>query len=162
MVALSNAAMHVEKNQNSESPCESSRNSATGGLCSCFVLFLRLLTWKPGWGRPVRYIDPVFHSRCDCVVFYFRDLVKVGSVRFVETAVEHVGLFFVAKKAGAQRFIIDARASNRHFFLRPPSGPLLTVEGLCHAELLGSLVDAQNGFVGSACIKNAFHQVRIP
>ena len=26
-----------------------------------------------------------------------------------------VSLFFVAKKAGAQRFVIDARASNRHF-----------------------------------------------
>ena len=40
-------------------------------------------------------------------------------------AVEHVGLFFVAKKAGVRRFIIDAPASNRHF-LNSPSGPLLT------------------------------------
>ena len=150
--------MHVEKNQNSESPCESSRNSATGGLCSCCVLFLRLLTWKPGWGRPVRYVDPVFHSRGHCVGF-IRDPVKAGSVGFVGTAFEHVFLFFVAKKAGAQRFIIDARASNRHF-LRP-SGPLLTGEGLCHAEFQGALGDAQNWFVGSAGIKNAFHQMRI-
>ena len=44
------------------------------------------------------------------------DLVEGGSIRIVETAVGHVGVFFVAKKAGAQRFIIDARASNRHFF----------------------------------------------
>ena len=34
----------------------------------------------------------------------------------VETANELVALFFVAKKAGTQRFIIDAHASNRHFF----------------------------------------------
>ena len=47
---------------------------------------------------------------------FVRDLVKAGSVGFVETAVEHVCLFFVAKMAGAQRFIVDARARNRHFF----------------------------------------------
>ena len=47
---------------------------------------------------------------------FIRDLVKAGSVGFVETAVEHVGLFFVAKKVGAQRFIISARASNSTFF----------------------------------------------
>ena len=48
--------------------------------------------------------------------------IRVG---FVEMAVEHFGLFFVAKKVEAQRFIIDARASNR-VFLNPPSGPLRT------------------------------------
>ena len=79
----------------------------------CVVLFLRLLTWKLGWDQPAgRYVDPVFqHSWRHCVGF-IRDLVKDGSVGFVETAAEHVGLFLVAKQAGAQRFIIDARASN--------------------------------------------------
>ena len=66
------------------------------------------------------------------------DLMKAGSVGVVETAVEHVGLFSVARKAGAQRFIIDARASNRHL-LSPPSGPLLTREGLFHVEFHGAL-----------------------
>ena len=33
---------------------------------------------------------------------------SADSVGFVETAVEHVGFFFVAKKGGGQRFIIDA------------------------------------------------------
>ena len=55
--------------------------------------------------------------------------------------------FFVAKKAGVQRFIIDARASNRHF-LKPPSGPLVTSEGLCHVEFQGAPEDAQSWFVG--------------
>ena len=84
-------------------------------------------------GSASRNVDPVFqHSRLHHVGF-IRDLEKAGSVGFVETATEHVGLFFVAKKAGAQRFIIDARASNPHL-LNPPSGPLLTGEGLCHVE----------------------------
>ena len=51
---------------------------------------------------------------------FIRDLVQDDSVGFVEAGVEHVGLFFVAKKAGAQRFIIDACASNRLFFILLP------------------------------------------
>ena len=58
-------------------------------------------------------------------------------------------------------FIIDARASNRHF-LRLPSGPWLTGEGLCHVQFQGAPEDTRNWFVGSADIKNAFHQMRIP
>ena len=93
---------------------------------------------------------------------FVRELVKAGSVGFVEDAVEHVGLFFfVAKKAGAQRFIVNVRASNRHF-LRPPSGPLFTGEGLWHVEFQGAPEDALNWFVGSADINNAFHQMRFP
>ena len=46
--------------------------------------------------------------------------------------------------------------------LHPPSGPLLTGEGLCHVEFLGVPEDARNWFVNSADIKNAFYQMRIP
>ena len=55
--------------------------------------------------RPAgRYVDPVLqHSRRHHVGL-IRDLVKAGSFGFGETATEHVGFFFVAKKAGAQRF----------------------------------------------------------
>ena len=63
--------------------------------------------------------------------------------------------------AGAQRFIIDARANNPHLF-NPPSGPFLTGEGLCHAELQRAPEDARNWFVGSVSIEKAFHQMRIP
>ena len=74
-----------------------------------FVLSLTLLIWEPSWDR---YVDPVFqHSRRHNVGFV-RDLVKTGSVSVVD-AVEHVGLFFVAMKAGAQMFIFDARVSCR-------------------------------------------------
>ena len=47
-------------------------------------------------------------------------------------------------------------------FLRPPSGPLFTGEGLSFVEFQGAPEDAQNWFVGSADIKNAVHQMRIP
>ena len=46
-------------------------------------------------GQARRYVDPDFqHSQHDYVGFV-RELVKAGSVEFVEDAVEHVGLFFV-------------------------------------------------------------------
>ena len=67
-----------------------------------------------------------------------------------------LGSSFVAKKAGVEMFIIDARTSSRHV-LRPPAGQLLSGEGLCHVEFQGALENAQNWFV-----KNAFHQTRIP
>ena len=45
-------------------------------------------------GLANRHLDPVFqHSRRRYVGF-IRDLEKAGSVGFVATAVEHVGLFF--------------------------------------------------------------------
>ena len=112
-------------------------------------------------GPAGRYVHPLFHYSRRHSVGFVRDLVEAGSDDSVEDAVEHVELFFVAKKAGAQRFIIDAHASSR-YFLRPPSGPLLTGEGLCHVEFQGAPEDAQNWFVVSADIKNAFHQMRIP
>ena len=91
-------------------------------------------------GPAGRFVDPIYqHSRRHHVGL-IRDLEKAGSIGFFETAVEHVGPFFVAKKAGARRFIPDARASNRSF-LSPPSGPLLTAEGLCHVEFQGASED---------------------
>ena len=78
---------------------------------------------------------------------FFRDLAKAGSVGFVEDAVGHVGLFFAARKAGVQRFTIDARASNRFFFVRSPSGPWLAGEQLA---MSGTLEEAHNWSVGSA------------
>ena len=112
-------------------------------------------------GLACRYVDPVFQHCRRHYKGFICDVEKAGSVGFVETAVVHIGLFIVAAKAGAQRFIIDARASNRHF-LNFPSGHLLTREGLCNVECQGALEDARNWFEGSADVKNAFYQMRIP
>ena len=108
-------------------------------------------------GLAARCVDPAFqHSRPHCVGFV-REQAETGSVGFVENAVEHV---FRWQKARTHQPIM-VRASNRHF-MRLPSGPLLTSEGLCHVEFQGTPEDAQNWFVGSADTKNAFHQMRIP
>ena len=62
-----------------------------------------------------RQVDPVFQHCKRHYVGFVRDLVSAGSIEFVEDTVEHVGLFSGAKRAGAQRLIVKARASNRHF-----------------------------------------------
>ena len=82
--------------------------------CVCFVVAGMKNRLVPA----DRYVDPVFQQSRRHYAGSIRDLVFAGSVEFGKDAVEHVGLCFVAKKAGAQRFIIDASASNRHF-LRP-------------------------------------------
>ena len=51
-------------------------------------------------GPAGRYVYPVFQHSLRHYVRYVRDLVKAGSVVFVEDSVAHVGLFFVAKKTG--------------------------------------------------------------
>ena len=111
-------------------------------------------TW---FGLAGRYVDPtVQHSRRQYVGF-IRDLVKAGSVWFVKMLLSTLVFFFVAKKAGAQRSIIDARASNLHFF-ETSIRPLLTGEGLCHVEFQGTTENAENW----SDIKNPFYQMRIP
>ena len=120
----------------------------------CFALFLRLLAWKPHWPLATLIQSPSIGD------VFIRDLAKVGSVGFVETAVEHVGLFFVAK-----RLVLRASASvhvQQSFFFNPPSGPWLTREDLCHVEFLGALEDARNWFVSSADAKDAFQRTCIP
>ena len=108
-----------------------------------------------------RLVDPVFqHSRRHYVGF-IQDLVKAGSVGFFETA-EHVGLFLVAKEAVAQREVHYRCSCKQSTFFDHQAGPLPTGEGLCHVEFQGAPEDAQNWIVGSADIKKAFHQVRIP
>ena len=98
--------------------CPIMLSSSTTARLVCFVLFLRLLTWKPRLGPAGRNVDPVFqHSRRHHVGFV-RDLVKAGSVGFVEAAVEHVGLFFRCQEGidGSEDLHQhDARASNQHF-----------------------------------------------
>ena len=75
----------------------------------CSVLFLGWLTWarhRPGLDRggsrqlgPAgRHVDRTGRRHN---VGFIRGLMKAESVGFVERAVEHVGSFFVAKKAGA-------------------------------------------------------------
>ena len=96
----------------------------------CFVLFLRLLIWKPSWNGPVVTLIQFSGTAGATMWVSFVIWLQLAPSMMLKILLNKLGSFFVAKKAGAQRFIIDARASNRQF-LRPPSGPSLTGERLC-------------------------------
>ena len=90
---------------------------------------------------------------------FVRDLVRAGSVGFVETAIEHVGLLFSVKKAGARRFIIRC-ACKQPIFFEISGWTVAHRGGTLPCRISGAPEDAQNWFVGSAEIKNTFHQMR--
>ena len=69
-------------------------------------------------GPAGRYVDPVFHHSRRHYVGFTRDLEKAGSV-VVETAVEHVGLFFVAKKVGLESSSLMLVQATDIFFFEP-------------------------------------------
>ena len=62
------------------------------------------------------YVDPVFQHSRRHNVGSIRDLVKAGSVGFVEDAFNPLVSSPSSLKAGAESFMIDARANTRHFF----------------------------------------------
>ena len=93
-----------------------------------------LLIRKPSWDRTA--VTLIHFSGTAGTLRGFRSRSD-GSVGFVESAVGHVGHLFIPKKVGAQRFFLDACTSNRYFW-RPPTGPLLTGEGLCHVQFHGA------------------------
>ena len=128
-----------------------SDDSAPGSL----TVFQSSRVAPPQDASEALYFVSLLSSSARLFLVSFCSVNFVLFLRFLQAAVEHVGLFFVAKKAGAQRCNIDARASNRHF-LNPLSGPLLTEEGLCHVEFQGAPEDARIWFVVSVDNKNAF------
>jgi len=80
------------------------------------------------------YWDRKLLKRRATYVHFVIDLKRRGLLRFTRDPLELVGVFFVSKKSGALRLIIDARRSNAWF---RPSRPvtLLTSEGLGSIEL---------------------------
>ena len=67
----------------------------------------------------------------------------------------------LVKKAGARRFIVDVRASNKYFF----ESSIWTVplrRGLLPSRISGSACGRPELVRGSADVKNVFHQLRIP
>ena len=94
-------------------------------------------------GPAGRYVDPVVqHCRRHYV------WLKLFPSGLLKMLLNMLVYFSLPKKAGAQRFIIDARQSNRPALLTPP--PVWTVahrEGLCRVEFQVTPEDAQNWFV---------------
>ena len=73
-----------------------------------------------------RYVDPVFQHSWRHYMGFVRDLVNVGSVGFVEDAVEHRWSLFRCQEGWRSEVQLTC--------LRLASGPFLTGEGLCRVE----------------------------
>ena len=74
-------------------------------------------------------------------------------------------MFFVHKKNGTLRLILDCRPTNE-VFLRPPSTPLATPECLSSFEIGDpagpDITDDVFVYIGISDIDNAFHRMRMP
>ena len=102
---------------------------------------------------------------------YVRRLVKSGLFKLKRSCKEKVGMFFVRKKNGELRLILDCRPSNRHF-VTPPGVYLATFEAFARIEVtgeedggIGGLADAVGMeaelALGVCDVKDCFHRMRI-
>jgi hypothetical protein len=87
-------------------------------------------------GKPpiVPYMDKVLSSSQRRYTQFIKILHSRGLVRFLTCRREEVAFFFVLKKDGRLRGIVDARRVNERFKV-PPSVDLVTAEGLAQVEI---------------------------
>eukprot|EP00971_Amphidinium_carterae_P046844 922921-Amphidinium_carterae.4 len=84
-------------------------------------------------------------------------LADANMVQFAESAVESVGFFFVKKKEGKQRLIIDARRANC-WFSESRSVSLATGSSLSQLRI----PEGKNMYIGHYDIKDAFYHFQLP
>ena len=108
------------------------------------------------------YVDPQLASKPALYARFVRDLRARDMLVFGKWAHERTGLFFVRKKCGKLRLILDARRTNRRF-APPPRVDLLTAEGLGRIEVeLPDDQDFSSLYCGTADVQDAFHRMGIP
>eukprot|EP00974_Lingulodinium_polyedra_P039308 3768242-Lingulodinium_polyedra.AAC.1 len=69
---------------------------------------------------PNLYGDPALYGERKEYVEFVKEGLKRGIFRLGRRRKERVKAFFVAKKSGALRLILDCRRSNQHFHAPPP------------------------------------------
>lgn len=116
------------------------------------------------------YMDPALQRNKRRYKRFLQDLQGRGLLHFTRQPQEFVGVFFVKKKSGALRLIIDARPANRRF-RDPPGVHLCTAEGLARIEVEMAEAggddlpaDVQHDlevWLGTADISDCFHRLRI-
>ena len=111
------------------------------------------------FGVASTYLDPVLASSRKRYVQFVNDLLTADSVTAVCYIYAEAGVFFVTKKDGTLRLIIDARKGNQ-YFKKPPWVDMLSGEGMARVEVtLEQLADL---CIASGDVKNAFHHFAIP
>ena len=88
---------------------------------------------------------------------FVKDIYDAGMVEFIDRPRDLVTPFFVAKKSGQQRLVLDCRGVNRRF-RQPPAMSMSS--GSSWASL--SIPDHQQMFVAQSDIKNYFYALEMP
>ena len=112
--------------------------------------------------RELRYVDPTLTKNRKSYIRFIKDLKRRGLLVFDTDVTETCGIFFVCKKNGQLRMIIDARRANRR--LRPPPGvSMVSAEGLGRIEIeTDNPSEPVPIWVGTADVKDCFHRMGIP
>ena len=124
------------------------------------------------------YMDRTFVRSHKKYVKFLRDLDRRGLLLWTKTPKERAAIFFVKKKNGSLRLIIDARRANRRF-KDPPGVELCTAEGLGRIEIdledtevgematdreVGKLEEDRQAVevtMGQADVKDCFYRMKI-
>ena len=111
-------------------------------------------------GLPGCHSDPVLLSQPRA---YARLVKRCLNIRLVSlTDLQHeaeLGIFFVHKKGGRQRLILDCRRTNARF-VRPPGVELLSSYGLGKIEARGHLRGIAS-HLGVGDVADCFHRLRL-
>ena len=110
--------------------------------------------------QPQLYMDPVLANNGGRGKGHYQtfisDLARLGLVRFTKRKLGGVTVFFVRKKTGQLRMIIDARVVNKDFKRSPPVH-------MCSPEILADLECGADDVIYSATIdiKDCFRRLRL-
>eukprot|EP00973_Karenia_brevis_P038550 5319460-Karenia_brevis.AAC.1 len=105
-------------------------------------------------GLPNSYMDPVLANNEKEYAKFISRLAKCGVVGFSESIRCQCGIFFVRKKNGSLRLILDARLANT-YFRRAPSGR--NASAACFGELRGK--KDEQLFVSQYDVKDFFYRL---
>ena len=113
-------------------------------------------------GTAKTYFDPILKHNKGKYMKFLLQLCKCGVVSFLSTSlvVCSVGIFFVPKKNGKLRLILDARRCNQ-YFRRPPTGNNTSLS--CLSSLSNVRVDPkQKLYLSQYDVKDFFYRLKLP
>ena len=102
------------------------------------------------------YLDPVLSNNTQAYHGFIADLFSCNILGFTSRPKMQVGAFFVSKKNGKQRLVIDARRANR-LFRTPPSTCLGSVD--CYGRL--EVEPGSTVFMAQEDVKDYFYRLGI-
>ena len=117
-------------------------------------------------GAPGRHVDPTLLRSPRAYAKLVKRMHNNGMIDYTTTCYCELGVFFVWKKNGKIRLILDCRRANI-LFLEPPGVDLVTSEGLSRIEVENEngddsdLMAALRVFLGSADVADCFHRMRL-